>query len=70
MGINMNEKNIVLIYLSLSLLVLQWVYIKSERRNAFLEGKQAVYDSFAVSDTEGYCFADKPPHKGQCEDKE
>lgn len=64
--------HITIVYLSLSLLVLQWLYMKSSRKEAFLEGRQSVYNSFKESYDgagEGYCFADTPPHKGQCNER-
>lgn len=65
----MKQETVVIVYLSLSLLFVQFLLMRSQRHEAYLEGRQAVYDSFAESYDnagEGYCFADKPPHRGEC----
>lgn len=37
--IKMNERTIVIIYLSLSLLFCQWRWMEAEKRSAYLQGK-------------------------------
>lgn len=53
----MKQQSVVIVYLSLSLFVLQWMYLKSEKHNAYLQGKQAVYDAMAASTEDGTCYA-------------
>lgn len=53
----MKQESIVIAYLSISLLVLQYFLMRSEKKVSFLEGKQAVYDSFAESDNQNNCYA-------------
>jgi len=50
----MKRDTVVIIYLSLSLLVVQYLLMKSQQRTAYLEGRQSVFDSAASTDN---CYA-------------
>lgn len=60
----MKQDTIVIVYLSLSLLVLQVLLTRSLQRTAYLEGRQAVYDSFTQVQGSDNCYA----RDGNCED--
>lgn len=53
----MKQHDIVIVYLSLSLLVVQWFWLRSVKHEAYLEGRQSVYDSFAATAGDGICYA-------------
>jgi len=57
-----SPKTIVIVYLSIALGVCQYLWIKAEKKAAYLEGRQSVYNEFAADGTEGTCYA----KKGDC----
>lgn len=59
----MSKEDVVMIYLTLVLWITTGLWIKAEKRAAYLEGQQAVYQSTAGES--GTCYA-----KGGCNDTE
>lgn len=51
------KNNIVIIYLSLSLLMVQYLWMKAEKRNSYLEGKQEAFNNLAIPEKEDTCYA-------------
>ena len=54
----LTRSELVILYLSISLSVMQWVYLKEARRLAYLEGRQSVFTEQSTIDTpENTCIA-------------
>ncbi len=43
MGVNMDAKTLTIVYLSICLAVLQWLYVKEVRKAEYLKGRASVF---------------------------
>lgn len=55
----MTKSDIVAIWLSLCLTVVQWQLYKSVKSQAYVEGRMSVYNDFTAQPTDGTCYARK-----------
>ena len=52
----MNRDTVVIVYLSISLAVVQFFWLKAEKRAAYLDGRQSVFNDMAASAEDGTCY--------------
>lgn len=57
----MNEKTVIIIWLSIQLSGLSWLYVKAESRKAYLQGQADLYQQWTQP---GYDVDDGPYVKG------
>lgn len=54
---------VIAIHLLIAFGISQFLWVRAEKRAAYLEGRQSVYNEFAADGTEGTCYA-----KGGCDE--